>query len=696
MQLPFDIQFYGQTYSSLWVNNNGNVTFDDPLSTYVPFDLSQTGHVIIAPFFADVDTRGSNAGTVTYGETQYQGRRAFCVLWDKVGYFDTQSDKLNTFQLQLVERPDGFDIVFTYDQIQWDLGSASSGVSARAGFSNGSDKFAQIAGSAVNDAFLDGGPQSLVTRSLGSPTPGEFVFQVRNGCTKNDPRNVPSGFTCDSDWWTWPDTDKDGLPDNWERDGVYVRGERLDLAAQGARVGVVDAFVYVQKVAGERWNSTIESMIAGSFADSPINGGRGIAMHFIHPSGDLTRDQVPARVEATRDFFNGVTRDVPAGGGPAFNSTPWAQSPSTPQLAKYVLVGPDHAGGTGIGGEAIGIVGDHLLVTMNENRWLDDIFREVGDSISWMVRIDMLSPSFRDHVYDTLNAITTMHELGHLYGLRHHGDENLPNSDAHYKSIMSYAYNAFGVPRGEGLARNWYLDYSRESTPVNLDWRLAENANALYGAITLIHGQHGERGDFYSTVDEFPEPQAPLEGGEPTIEELLANPDVVANGLGFLKSLDHQGPAIVWNTSITDGASYAVGAVPAAPTCSATDEGVGVAADCVVTGYSTDPGEHVLVVSVADQLGNQTSEARRYNVHEPTPSVTSTPTPSGVPTPSSSPTRTPSAGGTADGTRPAADKPSADGGPLAHTGGPAGLALFGVGLGLILGGAVLLIRRRRS
>jgi hypothetical protein len=54
--LPFTVNFFGLNFSSLWVNNNGNVTFDGALSTYTPFDLTSTGTQIIAPFFADVDT----------------------------------------------------------------------------------------------------------------------------------------------------------------------------------------------------------------------------------------------------------------------------------------------------------------------------------------------------------------------------------------------------------------------------------------------------------------------------------------------------------------------------------------------------------------------------------------------------------------------------------------------------------------
>src|SRR5699024_5138398 len=59
--LPFPINFFGNRYSALYVNNNGNVTFNEPMSTYTPFALTgETGIPIIAPFFADIDTRGEN------------------------------------------------------------------------------------------------------------------------------------------------------------------------------------------------------------------------------------------------------------------------------------------------------------------------------------------------------------------------------------------------------------------------------------------------------------------------------------------------------------------------------------------------------------------------------------------------------------------------------------------------------------
>ena len=60
VDIGFTIDFFGTSYSSLYVNNNGNITFDDDMWDYTPFNLYTAGRVIIAPFFADVDT--SSAG----------------------------------------------------------------------------------------------------------------------------------------------------------------------------------------------------------------------------------------------------------------------------------------------------------------------------------------------------------------------------------------------------------------------------------------------------------------------------------------------------------------------------------------------------------------------------------------------------------------------------------------------------------
>jgi hypothetical protein len=202
-QVPigFTINLFGTSYSSLYVNNNGNVTFDNALSEFTPFSLTSTATKIIAPFFGDVDTRGAGSGLVTYGNATVNGHNAFGVEWPNVGYYNSQTNKKNTFELVLIDRSDlgvgNFDVEFNYDQIQWETGGASGGSnglggsSARAGYSNGisgaGNASFELTGSAINGAFLDGGPNALVTHDLNDPTLGRYVFSVRNGAVSGTP-----------------------------------------------------------------------------------------------------------------------------------------------------------------------------------------------------------------------------------------------------------------------------------------------------------------------------------------------------------------------------------------------------------------------------------------------------------------------------------------------------------------------------
>ena len=202
------LNFFDNDYSQLYVNNNGNVTLDQALGTYTPFDLTSTGRVIIAPFFGDVDTRNSGTAPVTYGygTSTVDGHDAFGVNWVNVGYFSQHADKLNNFQLVLIDRsdvePGDFDIEFNYDRIQWETGDASGGsgglggFSARAGFSNGTGDPGtsfELPGSAVNGAFLDSNPSGgLIHNSLNSTQPGRYVFQVRNGIIVDPPGGAPT------------------------------------------------------------------------------------------------------------------------------------------------------------------------------------------------------------------------------------------------------------------------------------------------------------------------------------------------------------------------------------------------------------------------------------------------------------------------------------------------------------------------
>ncbi|MEE8107282.1 MAG: nidogen-like domain-containing protein [Planctomycetota bacterium] len=200
--IGFTVDFFGTNYSSLFVNNNGNVTFDAALPAFTPFPLLTTSRVIIAPFFADVDTR--TGGVVTYGTDTVDGHAAFGVNWLDVNHFlhFLSGPERNSFQLVLIDRSDiaagDFDIEFNYRSIEWEAGFGSGadtfgigGFSARVGYSNGSTEAFELPGSAVNGAFLDSNLVTGLIHNKQDTVDGRYIFNVRNGVVV-DPIPEPS------------------------------------------------------------------------------------------------------------------------------------------------------------------------------------------------------------------------------------------------------------------------------------------------------------------------------------------------------------------------------------------------------------------------------------------------------------------------------------------------------------------------
>jgi Carboxypeptidase regulatory-like domain/Nidogen-like len=189
--LGFTAELFDTSFDAVFVNNNGNVTIGEALSEFTPFDFRETSQAMIAPFFADVDTRGAGSGLVRYGLTTYDGSPAFCVIWDDVGYFAEHDDKLNRFQLIIVDRSDGIDLVFNYDAITWETGDASDGsggfggISAVAGYAAGDGDAAHasmLPGSFVNGGLLDtNAATSLAGHSTAGQPAGRYIFALRPG-----------------------------------------------------------------------------------------------------------------------------------------------------------------------------------------------------------------------------------------------------------------------------------------------------------------------------------------------------------------------------------------------------------------------------------------------------------------------------------------------------------------------------------
>ena len=192
VNLGFSALINATSYTQTYVNNNGNITFNNPLGTFTPSAISSGAFgPIIAPFFADVDTRAAGSNPVTYGTGTIGGHNVFGVDYIHVGVFASQPI-FNSFQMILTDRSDvgtgDFDIQFNYDSIVWEAGTASGapagglgGTSALVGYWTSAASNSTLAGSLVNGALINGGPDALISHSLNSNVLGQYNFQVRAG-----------------------------------------------------------------------------------------------------------------------------------------------------------------------------------------------------------------------------------------------------------------------------------------------------------------------------------------------------------------------------------------------------------------------------------------------------------------------------------------------------------------------------------
>lgn len=181
--IGFPINLFNRNYTQLYVNNNGNLTFNGPLSDFTPDPISLLNQPIVAAYWGDVDTR-SGLGTVYYGRDTVNGRPAFAATYESVGYFSLGGDKRNTFQIVLIDQGSGnFDVELNYNQIQWDRTDTS--VTAEAGYTNGlsgsNRRFYRLNGSGQSGAFLDSNPNGLRNTSLNSTVRGRHVLFSRDG-----------------------------------------------------------------------------------------------------------------------------------------------------------------------------------------------------------------------------------------------------------------------------------------------------------------------------------------------------------------------------------------------------------------------------------------------------------------------------------------------------------------------------------
>jgi Ca2+-binding RTX toxin-like protein len=200
------INFFGRQYTGFYLNNNGSLTFANPLGAYTPTSITgSTDNPIIAAYWADVDTQIGGIGpndtrsglvTPTPGGTSTGSdlvwydidptTHTFTATWDDVGYYSQGTDKLNAFQISITQigTNGDFDITYRYEAVNWTTGGASGGVDglggtpAHAGYSSGDGvDYLELPQSGNQDALLD------LDNASNIGVPGTYVFHVRGGST---------------------------------------------------------------------------------------------------------------------------------------------------------------------------------------------------------------------------------------------------------------------------------------------------------------------------------------------------------------------------------------------------------------------------------------------------------------------------------------------------------------------------------
>ncbi|NNM95678.1 MAG: PKD domain-containing protein, partial [Bacteroidia bacterium] len=206
IKLPFNFCYWGKPIDSVFINNNGDISFHQAYSSYLPAAFPLVGWQMIAPFWADVDTRNALSGVVYYKITPTY----MIVQWDTVGYFGQHADKRNSFQVIISNGsdpiiPNGNNVELCYGTMQWTTGDASNGINGFDGSPADPATVGANAGDGINyiQFGLFGIPgNSYIGQYPPPPYDGvswldtkSFIFNV---CNNNTPPIVSGISPCDT------------------------------------------------------------------------------------------------------------------------------------------------------------------------------------------------------------------------------------------------------------------------------------------------------------------------------------------------------------------------------------------------------------------------------------------------------------------------------------------------------------------
>ncbi|XP_068098421.1 uncharacterized protein, partial [Hyperolius riggenbachi] len=157
--LSTDVPLFGRNRTSLYVDNNGLLSFRSAISQYVPQALPQAfGNPFLALFWSDINNQV--AGDIFYRQSTdpdllsratsdihayfhnvtFTAHWAFVATWHRVAYYGSNTNKVNTFQAVLSTDSNQTFLLYNYADIQWPSvvnGSIQEGRTALAGLNSG-------------------------------------------------------------------------------------------------------------------------------------------------------------------------------------------------------------------------------------------------------------------------------------------------------------------------------------------------------------------------------------------------------------------------------------------------------------------------------------------------------------------------------------------------------------------------------
>ncbi len=174
--------YFGSAYSGadLFVNTNGTLSFGSAFSGHPSAQTQASFQDVIAPFWADIDTR-LDGGATESGQIwvdQDAASKTVTVTYENVGGYRLGGDHSNLFQVQLTDRGAGdFDIRFIYDRIGW---SPEEG-------HHDMDAVAMLTGRRLPDVIEVNAPADALHSAIGTAgTAGNWIYEMRAGAVGSD------------------------------------------------------------------------------------------------------------------------------------------------------------------------------------------------------------------------------------------------------------------------------------------------------------------------------------------------------------------------------------------------------------------------------------------------------------------------------------------------------------------------------